>query len=138
MKYLLVIQLSSKSMSSPSQVQAFDAKLARSLPRTCKVDGHAVGSGTTNFFVYTSAPFAAHRAFRKYFGTRALERIVRVSFRLMSSTQWMNLWPCRDSRPFALSYDGVVDPFAPASKREIPKRTKPGVSKLATRARKEW
>jgi hypothetical protein len=137
-KYLLVIQFSSKTMSSLTQVHAFEEKLIRSLPRTCNVDGHDVGSGTTNFFVYTTAPLAAHRAFRKYFGTHAIERIVRVSFRLTTSEQWMNLWPFRDSRPFALIYEDGHDPFVPASKREIPKRGKPGASKFATRARKEW
>jgi hypothetical protein len=94
-----------------------------------------VGSGTTNFFVYTNAPLAAHRAFRKYIGTRAVERQVRIAFRTVNGSTWMNVWPFRDSRPFALMYERGEDPFSAASKRAIPKRSKRGVSKLVTRAR---
>jgi hypothetical protein len=48
--------------------------------------------------------------------------------------QFINLWPFRDARPFALLYEKGYDPFSAASKRLIPKRSPPGVSKFATPA----
>ncbi len=135
MRYLLVIQFSDRYFRSVGEIVAFEDRLAAALPRTCKVDGHDVGSGTTNFFVHTNAPFAAHRRFRKYLGTRALERNVRVAFRMVDGSTWMNLWPFRDPRRFALLYEKGEDPFSAASKRAIPKRSKRGVSKLVTRPR---
>ena len=134
--YLLVIQFSDRYFRDAAEIAAFEDRLAASLPRTCKVEGHGVQKRATNFFVRTSSPLAAHRAFRKYIGTRAVERKVRVAFRSSDSSPWMNVWPFRDTRAFALSYDDdVEDPFEAASKRAIPKRSKRGVSKLVTRAR---
>jgi hypothetical protein len=135
LRYLLVIQFSDRYFADAGAVAAFEAKLVASLPRTCEVGGHEIAKGATNFFVETSSPLSAHRAFRKYIGTRAVERHVRVAFRLTSSSTWMNVWPFRDARRFALTYSPSEDPFRPASKRAISKRSKPGVSKLATRAR---
>lgn len=132
MRYLLVIQFSDRYFASIAEIAAFEEKLAASLPRTCEVDGHDVGAGTTNFFVYTKAPFAAHRAFRRYIGTRAVERHVRVAFRAERASTWKNLWPFRDPRRFALVYEKGEDPFTAASKRKIPKRSAPGASKLVT------
>jgi hypothetical protein len=76
-----------------------------------------------------------HRAFRKYLGTRAVERQLRISYRSVRGEQYTNVWPFRDARPFRLMYPQGEDPFSSASKRSIPKRSKPGVSKRVTRAR---
>jgi hypothetical protein len=116
-------------------LQAFEDRLIASMPRTCVVDGHDFGSGTTNFFVFTNAPLATHRAFRKYLGTCAVERKVRIAFRTEKGDQWQNVWPFRDPRPFALIYESGYDPFDPVTKRAIAKRSKPGVSKLVTTAK---
>jgi hypothetical protein len=134
-RYLLVIQFSDRYFQDVGEIAAFEDKLVASLPRTCKVEGHELGAGATSFLVQTNAPLAAHRAFRKYIGTRAVERHVRIAFRMVKTSTWMNVWPFRDARPFALAYEPGQDPFTVASKRAIPKRSKPGVSKRATRAR---
>jgi hypothetical protein len=134
-RYLLVIQFSDRYFRDLGEIAAFEERLGAALPQTCEVGGHDVGAGTTNFFVHTNAPLAAHRAFRKYIGTRAVERHVRVAFRAVKGDTWMNVWPFRDARRFALMYEDGEDPFSAASKRAIPKRSKRGVSKLATRAR---
>jgi len=132
MRYLLVIQFHETYFASHADLVAFEDRLIASMPRTCIVDGHDIGSGTTNFFVLTDAPMAAHKAFRKYLGKNAVERHVRISHRGVSGETFTNLWPFRDARPFGLIYPKGEDPFSPASKRKIPKRSPPGVSKFAT------
>lgn len=134
MKYVLVLQFPESYFASHKELVAFEERLIACMPRTCLVDGHDVGSGTTNFFVFTNAPMAAHKTFRKYLGTRAVEKQLRVAYRAVRGEQYTNLWPFRDARPFRITYPAGEDPFSPASKRSIPKRSKPGVSKLATRA----
>ena len=134
MRYVLIVQFPETYFASHAELSAFEQRLVACMPRTCEVDGHDIGSGTTNFFVFTRAPLAAHRAFRKYLGTRAVERHLRIAFRPVDGQDYPNIWPFRDARPFALMYAPHDDPFRPASKREIPKRSKPGVSKLLTRA----
>lgn len=134
MRYVLVLQFHESYFASYGDLVKFEERLRACMPRTCEVDGHDVGSGTTNFFVFTNAPLAAHKAFRKYLGTNAVERKVRVAYREVDGEAYTNLWPFRDARPFGLMYAPEHDPFRPASKRAIPKRSKPGVSKLETLA----
>jgi hypothetical protein len=138
MRYLLVIQFPQRFFASHDDLVAFEDRLIASLPKTCAVDGHDIGSGTTNFFVYAAAPLAAHKHFRKYLGTNKVEKNVRVSYREVDGEAFTNLWPFRDPRPFAVSYPAGVDPFSAASKRSIPKRSPPGVSKFETPAASAW
>lgn len=123
--YQLVIQFPQDFFATHQDLVAFEERLSASLPRTCAVDGHDIGAGTVNFFVLTSAPEAAHRTFRKYLGTRALERRLRIAYRELDGQTFTNLWPRRDPRPFAYWYDPASDPFAPGAKRVIPKRSPP-------------
>lgn len=134
MRYLLIFQFSERYFATHAELVAFEDRLRAALPRTHEVDGHDIGSGTTNFFVFTDAPLAAHARFRKYLGTNAVERNVRVSFREVKGNDFQNLWPRRDPRPFAIAYPDGMDPFSPVSKRAIPKRSQPGVSKVVTKA----
>ncbi len=138
MRYLLVIQFPDTFFASHDDLVAFEDQLIASMPRTCAVDGHDIGSGTINFFVYTDAPLAAHKCFRKYLGTNKVERKLRVSYREVDGEAFTNLWPFRDPRPFEVFYPEGVDPFSAASKRSIPKRSPPGVSKFETPAASEW
>ena len=81
MRYVLVLQFHESYFASYGDLVKFEERLRACMPRTCEVDGHDVGSGTTNFFVFTNAPLAAHKSFRKYLGTNAVERKVRVAYR---------------------------------------------------------
>ncbi len=122
-RYQLVIQFSEDFFATHQDLVAFEERLIASLPRTCTVDGHDVGAGTVNFFVHTSAPEAAHRAFRKHLGTNAIESKVRIAYRELDGTTFTKLWPRRDPRPFAYTYEEGANPFARGAKRDIPKRT---------------
>ncbi|MBK6695332.1 MAG: hypothetical protein IPG50_24440 [Myxococcales bacterium] len=128
--FQLVIQFPQDCFAKQDDLEAFAARLAASLPRTCDLDGYDVGSGTVNFFVYTDAPEAAHRAFRKYLGTRAVEKRLRIAYRSTKGEAFTNLWPRRDPRPFSYWYDTANDPFARGAKRVIPKRSKPTAKKV--------
>ncbi len=134
MEFLLVIQFHETYFADQAARLAFEERLRTCMPGTCAVLEHESGGGTTNFFIRTKAPMAAHKTFRKYLGTNAVTRKVRLSYRAEPDGEFMNLWPFRDARPFALQYAPEDDPFRPASKRAIPKRSPAGVSKLVTKA----
>ena len=138
MRYLLIIQFPESFFASIDDVLSFEHQLNTAMPKTCDVDGHDVGSGTTNFFVFTNAPLAAFKNFRKYLGTNKVEKNLRVSYREVDGEAYTNLWPFRDSRPFAVLYPEGVDPFSAQSKRSIPKRSPPGASKFETPAATDW
>lgn len=67
-RYQLVFQFPETFFETHDDLVAFEDKLIASMPKTCCVDGHDIGSGTINFFVFTDSPLAAHKHFRKYSG----------------------------------------------------------------------
>ena len=138
MRCQVIFQFPEAFFATHTDLVSFEDMLMASMPKTCDVDGHDVGSGTTNFFVYTNSPLAALKHFRKYLGTNKVEKNLRVSYRDVDGDAFTNLWPFRDPRPFELVYPNGVDPFSAKSKRSIPKRSPAGVSKFETPAGNEW
>lgn len=136
--YVLIFQFPETFFETVDEIREFEEKLTSSLPKTCEVDGFDTGSGTTNFFVFTQFPLAAFNAFRKYLGTNLVEKNLRASYREEDGEAYTNLWPYRDNRPFDLIYPHGIDPFSPKSKRRIPKKSPPGVSKFETPALEKW
>jgi len=129
-RYQLVIQFPEDFFPSHKELVAFEALLTATMPRTCEVDGHDIGSGTVNFFVHTTAPEAAYRTFRSRIATRAIEKRLRIAYRLESGSKFTNLWPRRDPRSFSYSYSAADNPFARGAKRGIPKRSPRGTRAL--------
>jgi hypothetical protein len=138
MRYQVRFQFPERFFATHSDLVAFEDKLIASMPTTWDVDGYDSGSGTTNFFVCTDSPLAAFKHFRKYLGTNKVEKNLRVSYREVDGDAFTNLWPFRDPRPFEIIYPEGVDPFSAKSKRSIPKRSPPGVSKFETPAAEKW
>jgi hypothetical protein len=138
MRYQVIFQFPESFFESIDDLLGFEAKLSESLPNTCDVDGYDSGSGTTNFFVYTDYPLSAFEKFRKVLGTNKVEKNLRVSYRHVDGDAYINLWPYRDPRPFDIDYPSGIDPFSAKSKRSIPKRSPPGVSKFETPAGDHW
>jgi hypothetical protein len=103
--YQVVLQLPESFFASLDEVIAFEDKLTVSLPATHDVDGHDIGSGTVNFFVYTESPQAVLRNFRKYMGTNRVEKKLRMAFPRTDGDEFENMWPKRDDRPFDLFYE---------------------------------
>lgn len=103
-KYQVVIQFPEPYFESLEAIVEFEQKLTCSLPSTHDVDGYDAGMGTVNFFVYSNAPQAVLRNFRKYLGTNKVEKKVRIAFREVDGETFTNLWPKRDDREFDYSY----------------------------------
>jgi hypothetical protein len=103
--YLVVFQLPENFFASIDDMHAFEQKMMNSWPKTCQHDGHDIGNGSINFFVFTAFPQAAFLAFRKYLGTNKVEKKLRVAYRLRDGVEYTNIWPKRDVRPFALIYE---------------------------------
>ncbi len=104
-RYQVVIQFPDNYFESWDEMVKFEDRLINCMPRTCAVDGHDAGSGTINFFIYTSYPNAAFLAFRKYLGINKVMKKIRVAFRDENKEDFTNLWPKRDQRPFGYWYD---------------------------------
>ena len=95
------------------------------LPRTVEFDSHDRGAGTTNLFFYTNHPDALYRLLLRI-STRPVQRKMRIAYRAVDGETFTTYWPRRDPRPFDYSYSAANNPFTPASKRVIPKRSPRG------------
>lgn len=124
-KYQLVVQLAGDYFKTFDDMVAFEDRLIAYLPKTHEVDGHDAGAGTFNFFIETDFRLAAFKVIKRI-STRATERRMRIAYRTRRGTTFTNLWPRRDPRPFDYEYEDGEDPFAPAAKRKIPKRSPRG------------
>lgn len=124
-KYQLVVQLAGDYFKTHAEMVAFEDRLISYLPNTHELEGHDSGSGAFNFFIETDFPVAVYKIIHRI-STRATERRMRVAYRPVRGKTFTNLWPRRDPRPFDYGYEPDEDPFAPAAKRKIPKRSPRG------------
>jgi hypothetical protein len=125
-KYQLVIQLPEDFFETFDAMVEFEDTLINALPaKSNSVSGHDIGSGTINFFVDTDFPNAAFLTFRKYLGTNAVERKLRIAYRETKGETFTNLWPRRDPRPFRYWYSEEENPWRRGAKKVIPKRSPP-------------
>ena len=121
----VVVQFPQRFFPSHAAMIAFEDRLIAYLPKTHVVDGHDVGSGTINFFIETRFPLAAYKIVYRVV-TNAHRRHMRIAYRALRGSTFTTVWPRRDPRPFDYFYEDGVDPFSPASKRTIPKRSPRG------------
>ena len=103
-EFQVVIQFPESFFEHANAITEFEHRLMESLPATHDVDGYDVGMGTVNYFIYSDAPQAVLRNFRKYLGTNKVEKKVRIAYRSVEGDVFTNLWPKRDEREFDYSY----------------------------------
>jgi hypothetical protein len=103
-KNQIVFQLPEDFFASFDDLIKFEDNFIAALPKTHDFDGHDIGSGTINFFIYTDSPEAVMRVFRKYLGTNKVEKKLRVAYRPTKGKTFTNVWPKRDTREFKYSY----------------------------------
>ena len=103
-KYQVVIQFPEDFFSDFDKMVEFEEKIINALPRTHDFDGHDIGSGTINFFIFSNSPNAVLTNFRKYLGTNKVEKKVRIAFRETEDEDFENLWPKKDNREFKYHY----------------------------------
>ena len=80
-EYLLVFQWPENFFADFDAMVAFENRMINIWPKTCTHDGHDMGDGTVNFFVFTAYPKAAFLTFRKYLGTLKATKKLRVAYR---------------------------------------------------------
>jgi hypothetical protein len=124
-KYELIVQLAGDFFASMAELQAFETRLISYLPRTHHLTKRELHTSAVNFHLDTDFPVAAYKLVRRI-SIQATQRRMRIAYRAITGKTFTNLWPRRDPRAFALAYTDDNDPFAPASKRKLPKRSPRG------------
>ena len=90
MKYQLVFQFRGDSLADYDAMIALEDALIEQLRGTAKVDGHDMGSGERNIFIFTSDPAATfHRARPVFERGHQLES----AYREVGGEEFTVIWP---------------------------------------------
>ena len=97
MDYQLVLQFRGDSLDDFDAMVALEDELTEELGDSANVDGHDVGSGETNIFIFTSDPAATFHRARQVLERRQQFRLVTAAYREANGERYTVIWP-EDSR----------------------------------------
>jgi hypothetical protein len=98
----LVIQLPENAFPNFDALVSFEDMLIDVLGDRHDVDGHDIGSGEVNFFVFTDNPRVAVFEIREGIGDWLAQHDVRAAARPLDREDYESLWPIGDTRPFTI------------------------------------
>jgi hypothetical protein len=98
----LVIQFPAGAFTDFDAVVQFEDSLYDVLGDRHDVDGHDIGSGEVNFFVFTDDPETALSEIRNANGELLAHPDVRAAARLINGEDYELLWPVGDERGFSI------------------------------------
>jgi hypothetical protein len=99
-----VIQFPQSAFYDFDDLVEYEDALIDSLGDAHDVDGHDIGSGEVNLFVFTDDPAIALVAIRDaQNGALLAHPEVRVAVRLLDGEDYEPLWPVGDPRPFTMA-----------------------------------
>ena len=97
MDYQLVLQFRGDSLGEFDAMVALEDELIEQLGDSADVDGHEVGSGETNIFIFTSDPMQTFQQARPILERRQSLQAVTAAFRAVDGEHYTVIWP-EDSR----------------------------------------
>jgi len=93
MKYQLVFQFRGDSLTDYDAMIELEDALIEQLRGTAKVDGHDMGSGERNIFIFTSDPPATFSRARPVLERRHQLESVTAAYREVESDEFTVIWP---------------------------------------------
>jgi hypothetical protein len=103
MDYQLVLQFRGDSLRDLDATVALEDELIEELGDAADVDGHDVGSGETNIFIFTSDPAATFHRARPVLERRQQLQAVTAAYREVEGEQFTVLWPEGSRREFSVT-----------------------------------
>lgn len=93
MRYQLVLQIPADSLDGFDALIEFEDRLISELADAGEVDGHDLGSGEINFFIFTSDPSSAFAHCVDLLSQVGLLRDVTAAYRSLNSDEYSVIWP---------------------------------------------
>ncbi|MEA3211932.1 MAG: hypothetical protein QOE70_4989 [Chthoniobacter sp.] len=93
MDYQLVLHFRGDSLEDLDATVALEDDLIQELGDSADVDGHDVGSGETNIFIFTSDPAATFLRARTVLQRRQQLKSVVAAYREVEGEQFTVIWP---------------------------------------------
>ncbi len=99
-----MIQFPQAAFPSLDDLVRYEDRLIEVLSGAHEVDGHDIGSGEVNFFVFTDDPASALSRIRGAGDDSLLSHPqVRAAARLLDGVMYEPLWPVADERDFTVA-----------------------------------
>jgi hypothetical protein len=92
-RYQLVLQFRGDTLADYDQMIAVERRLTEELGDSADVDGHDVGSGETNIFIFTDDPAATFRRAKPLLQSMDRLEAVTAAFRDVDGEQYSVIWP---------------------------------------------
>ena len=93
MSYQLVLQFRGDSLEDLDATVALEDELIEALGDEADVDGHDVGSGETNIFIFTSDPAATFHRVRPVLERGGQLQAVTAAYREVERERYTVIWP---------------------------------------------
>ena len=103
MDYQLVLQFHGDTMQDYDAMVALEDELITKLGDSADVDGHDVGSGETNIFIFTSDPEETFHQVRPVLERRQSLQAVTVAFRPVDGEHYTVIWPKGSQKEFVIA-----------------------------------
>ncbi len=92
-KYQLVLQFRGDSLEDFDEMVALENALTKELGSSADVDGHDIGSGEINIFIYTSDPVKTFGRSKPLLERAASLDSVTAAYRLRRGDDYTVIWP---------------------------------------------
>ena len=99
----LVIQFPEDAFKDFDALVSFEDSLVDLLSDRHEVDGHDIGSGEVNFFIFSDDPGSALAEIQARHGERFSNPAVRAATRRIDSDDYEVLWPGDDTTAFTIA-----------------------------------
>jgi hypothetical protein len=100
MKYQLVLQFSGDKEEDLDAIVDLEEQLADALGEDADMDGHDIGSGQTNLFIFTSDPSATFQAAKPILQKAMMLKSLTAAFRDVDGEDYTVIWPSGSKRKF--------------------------------------
>jgi hypothetical protein len=102
MRYQLVLQFAGDSLADYDAMVALEDELIAELT-DADVDGHDVGSGDTNIFIFTSDPARTFQQAKSVLERRQTLQAVTAAYRAVDGEDYSVIWPEGSTRKFTVA-----------------------------------
>jgi hypothetical protein len=102
-KYQLVLQFAGDALADFDAMVALENELTETFEDSAEVDGHDVGSGETNIFIFTVDPLATFNQARSVLKRRQQLQVVTAAYRETEGERYTVIWPVGSRKRFAIS-----------------------------------
>jgi hypothetical protein len=103
MRYQLILQFRGDAIEDYDAMVTLEEELIRDLGASARVDGHDMGSGEANIFIFSSDPVQTFRQAMPALSRSGRLQEAKAAFREVGSDSFTLIWPDGSNAEFAIA-----------------------------------